>query len=175
MDKKQLYEHIMSHIAKEVKKALNEQKVFNEFEELTDKYMPDEGNADTLAGELLRAVNRIEYRYFNDGDMAGEGYGKETVNPAVRFLFANVDLRKCEQLLARAVHYLMDCVNRGYVSNSDEYEHILNNLKVSISNYIYTNQLWNMPNNEDMLAYRDKDEDVDDSWDNEDDWDDNDY
>ena len=27
------------------------------------------------------------YRYYNDGDVAGEGYGRETVNPAVRYLY----------------------------------------------------------------------------------------
>ena len=58
--------------------------------DLTEEYVCPEGKCETLAGEILRAYNRIIYRYYNDGDVAGEGYGRETVNPAVRFLFSQL-------------------------------------------------------------------------------------
>ena len=58
--------------------------------DLTEQYVCTEGKCETLAGEILRAFNRIIYRYYNDGDVAGEGYGRETVNPAVRFLFSQL-------------------------------------------------------------------------------------
>ena len=58
--------------------------------DLTEQYVCPEGKCETLAGEILRAYNRIIYRYFNDGDVAGEGYGRETVNPALRFLFSQL-------------------------------------------------------------------------------------
>ena len=38
----------------------------------------DSGKADTIAGELIRAVNRIGFRWFNDGDVYFDGYGLET-------------------------------------------------------------------------------------------------
>lgn len=56
------------------------------FHALWEKYVPDEGTADTLFGEMLRAAGRIRYRYYNDGDMYGYGYGKETVNNAISYL-----------------------------------------------------------------------------------------
>lgn len=35
------------------------------------EYMPDRGKADTIGGEMTRAVERIAYRWFNDGDNVG--------------------------------------------------------------------------------------------------------
>lgn len=60
----------------------NETRINVLFEEL----VPASGKADSLAGELVRATCRIGYRYMNDGDHIGIGYGKETCNPAARFL-----------------------------------------------------------------------------------------
>ena len=56
------------------------------FDELTEMYMKPEGKSDTVRGELIRAVNRIGYRFFNDGDMLGVGYGNETCNAAGRYI-----------------------------------------------------------------------------------------
>lgn len=52
------------------------------FEEL----VPDMGAAETKAGELVRAVSRIGYRFYNDGDKIGVGYGNETCNAAARYI-----------------------------------------------------------------------------------------
>ena len=57
-------------------------RVNTRFEEL----VPLEGKADTLAGEIIRAISRIGYRFYNDGDQVGMGYGKQTCNPPARFL-----------------------------------------------------------------------------------------
>ena len=54
--------------------------------ELFKELVPFDGFADTKAGELLRAVNRIGYRWWNDGDQIGIGYGNETCNAAARFI-----------------------------------------------------------------------------------------
>ena len=60
----------------------NDERINNLFEDL----VPGSGKADNLAGELVRAMARIGYRNFNDGDHNGVDYGKETCNPAARFL-----------------------------------------------------------------------------------------
>lgn len=64
-------------------------------DQLFNKLVPGSGNAETLEGETLRAINRIIYRYFNDGDYWYCGYGTETAGPAETFLrqFAPIDLR----------------------------------------------------------------------------------
>lgn len=56
------------------------------WEELFEKYVPSTGTANTVGGEILRAMARIIYRFYNDGDMVGVGYGNETVNSSNRYL-----------------------------------------------------------------------------------------
>ena len=48
--------------------------------------VPSMGNAGTMEGEILRAINKIVYRYYNDGDKYFEGYGCETAGPCHAFL-----------------------------------------------------------------------------------------
>jgi len=48
--------------------------------------VPSMGNAGTMEGEILRAINKIVYRYYNDGDRYFEGYGCETAGPCHAFL-----------------------------------------------------------------------------------------
>lgn len=59
-------------------------------ESLNEKYLCSEGKCETVAGEMLRAYNRVVYRQYNDGDVAGEGYVRETVNHALRYLFSQL-------------------------------------------------------------------------------------
>jgi hypothetical protein len=56
---------------------------------LFGKLIPASGPAETLEGEMLRAVNRIIYRYYNDGDYWYTGYGRRTAGPAVAFLISS--------------------------------------------------------------------------------------
>lgn len=63
-------------------------------EPLYDKLVPGRGDAETVEGEMLRAINRIAYRFYNDGDKYFEYYGTETAGPAHSFLVnANHPLR----------------------------------------------------------------------------------
>ena len=53
---------------------------------LFDKLVPGSGNADTVEGEIIRAINRIIYRWGNDGDRFWSGYGAETAGPPMEYL-----------------------------------------------------------------------------------------
>lgn len=55
-------------------------------EELTEQLMKPSGKSDSVRGELIRAINRIGYRFYNDGDQIGIGYGNETCNAAGRYI-----------------------------------------------------------------------------------------
>ena len=76
------------------KKYLAEGKLVKEFvgKELEDRneefyhLVPGMGKADTVEGEMLRAINKIVYRWYNDGDEYHTGYGTETAGPAHSFL-----------------------------------------------------------------------------------------
>ena len=42
---------------------------FNRFESVVDKYMPDMGEGDTKASQIVTAVNKLVYKWYNDGDV----------------------------------------------------------------------------------------------------------
>ena len=64
-----------------------------------DLLVPREGKADTLAGELVRAIMKIIYRDWNDGDVFYQGYGLETCAPAAAFLMDNGYWDEFEEIL----------------------------------------------------------------------------
>lgn len=53
--------------------------------------VPGSGKADTKAGEIIRAMMRVIYRYYNDGDKFFEGYGLETAAPSIAYLIDTID------------------------------------------------------------------------------------
>ena len=57
-----------------------------EWAAMEERLMPASGKAETVAGEIIRAVDRIWYRWNNDGDKINVGYGKETCNGTARYL-----------------------------------------------------------------------------------------
>lgn len=61
------------------------------FYNLHDELVPGEGKFDSVAGELIRALSRIHYRFYNDRDKVNEEYGKETCNGSLRFINNNLD------------------------------------------------------------------------------------
>lgn len=42
---------------------------FDVFEPCTKKWMPDKGEGETMASQLVTAVNKLVYKWFNDGDV----------------------------------------------------------------------------------------------------------
>lgn len=58
-------------------KYFEELNIIKNAKNIEDLYLlvPERGKADTLAGELVRAFMRLEYRWYNDGDVFFEGYG----------------------------------------------------------------------------------------------------
>lgn len=141
---------------------------------LFDALVPGSGHADSVGGELLRAAERIAYRYFNDGDMAGEGYGRETVNPAVRYMTFAV--RTATSPLYAIVKDFYRFIDYGCNVSDKEYESMVMQLLKLTVIHIVENKLWDIPNQKDMLDFRDPKVDVDIRYDwEEDDWEDEEY
>lgn len=133
---------------------------------LFEELVPFSGAAETVAGEIIRATCRIGYRWMNDGDQLGIGYGKETVNPAGRYLAA-----KCSDEIAKQVWNLM--YDPIYDDSYDgAYNKALDGLEEAVLAYIEAHpELKTTENTEDMWDYRNEDEDVDDTgWDEDDDY-----
>ena len=119
--------------------------------ELFEELVPASGKAPTVAGEIVRAINRINYRNWNDGDHIGVGYGRETCNPAARYLGA-----KCGEEVASLISAIWG------IENDKAYDLILGQLEAEVIKYLERNpELKAAENREDMFDYRDVDEDVD--------------
>jgi len=47
---------------------------YNRFEELTNKYMPRQGEGETIGSQMVTAVNKLVYKWYNDGDVYDNTY-----------------------------------------------------------------------------------------------------
>ena len=138
----------------------NAERINKLFEEL----VPDMGKADSLAGELVRATARIGYRFFNDGDMINQAYGKETCNPPARFL------------IAKGNHEISDlAVALWEIFSEDAYEKVLDTLEGAVADCIEQNPDLRKQPTEDMWSFKDEEEDQDDSWMEEEEYNEEDY
>ncbi len=167
---------IIKNIIKTNIKPVKEQKTITEFvgkeledrnEPLYDKLVPGQGDAETVEGEMLRAINRIVYRFYNDGDKYFEGYGTETAGPAHSFLVnANHPLKS-------AMIKLFD-----EPSGDNSYERMLKDVLDMILDYIESRQGKYTKNTlGGMFDYEPEFEEEDDDYDDYDDdyYDDDDY
>lgn len=94
-----------------------------------EEAVPPVGPADSMYGELTRAITRIDYRYYNDGDMLGTGYGRETCNPAGRFLFKNGS-----EEMGKAINELWG------TEDDARYKQLLENAEFLTANYLKENR-----------------------------------
>lgn len=124
---------------------------------LFDELVPPTGKAESLAGEIVRAISRIGYRFVNDGDHLGISYGKETCNPAGRFL-----IDKTNNTIAVMVRVLWG------IADEDAYERILGTLVIAVVEYIEEHPELRNQDTPDMYEYHDE-YDVDDYGDDEED------
>ena len=118
---------------------------------LFEELVPQTGKSDTVAGEIIRAISRLGYRNYNDGDHLGIGYGRETCNPAGRYLAAKGDLE-----IARQVW------DAWGIIDDKIYDKHLARLEEAVVAYIDKHpELRMLENTEDMWDYRNEDEDQD--------------
>ena len=127
--------------------------------DMFEKYVPMRGKADTVGGEIVRAASRIGYRWYNDGDQLGVGYGNETCNAAGRYL-----MEKCDDSV-------VDAVSRAWGVYSEEaYDEKLYSLIDVVVSYLEDNpQTFEQENDEDMWDYREwedthYEDEEDDEW-----------
>lgn len=126
---------------KNMKMTENEKRM----EVLFDELVPRSGKADSLAGEMIRAINRLDYRWFNDGDQIGVGYGNETCNAAARFLLYHGN-QPMDQLIS----------DLWGLTSYSAYAYVLDLLIGETVNYVESNpHLRELPT-EDMFDYYDE-------------------
>ena len=132
--------------------------VEKKIEEMNERLVPVCGSCETVAGEIVRALTKIVYRFYNDGDCIGVGYGKETCNAAARYLMENTN-------------FDVDRVIKEMWSKKYSDEEI-NELENSVYEFLINHkELETTPNNEDFYDY----ESEDDKWNDWDEDEDDDY
>lgn len=135
--------------------------VENRIHELFEDLVPPTGKADTVAGEIIRAISRIGYRNYNDGDHVGVGYGRETCNPAARYLWSFND-----EGINNAISDLWGVVN------DELYDARLAVLEMRVLEYLEEHpELKTKENTKDMWDFRTEDDVDDTDWDDVDDTD----
>lgn len=112
------------------------------------KLVPWEGKADTVAGEIVRAINCICYRFGNDGYMMGYVDSEDMVNPLGRYL-----MKRCSSTVKDAV------MDAWALYSKSEYKEKLELLKVAVLEYLKMHpELEHTKNTEDMRDFREEDE-----------------
>ena len=129
--------------------------------ELSERLIPARGKADTVGGELLRAIERMIYRYFNDGDVVSKGYGIETCMSS--YLYLEDKLNELGLIeVTRNVWSKPECdpyaasignVAREY-SDDDKYQDALYQLLDLITKFIYTDPKAKEKNFDDSRNWR---------------------
>ena len=124
-----------------------------DLESWAEQYTNPEGKSNTVGGEIVRAAMQIIYRYNNDGDMIGRGYGNETVNAAARYLIEKVDMPINEQ-----IQKWLDHEERA---SDSEYDSFIETFTTEIEQILRENpELFQKPNNDDYWDWK-EDEDMD--------------
>jgi hypothetical protein len=112
---------------KKIEEGKAEDETDTELEKLFKKLVPDNGAAETIEGEMVRAIMRLQYRYLNDGDYYFRGYGKETAGPSATYLKTKTPISKeLKTVLAAAQARAGKADNDAEYTDGDGY---LTNLK----------------------------------------------
>jgi hypothetical protein len=129
------------------------------WDEMENKYQPARGKANTVGGELIRAMNRIVYRFYNDGDTVRRYYGG-----MYNYLMV------CDEFLCEKIPNYSEM--SGICGTDEYYEEVLAHNTNETAKYLMKHpELFEEPNYFDCteggpLAEYPEDEDEDD-WDEE--------
>lgn len=91
---------------------------YNKFKNILDKYMSDSGEGETMASQIVTAINKLIYKWYNDGDVYDnvnsgmQGWANDLSD------YANWLDKYCKPA-SRILDSIYNC------SNDDEYENIL--------------------------------------------------
>jgi len=158
------------------KKNVNENSALNKRSDAYFKELvPSSGNSNKLEGEMLRAINRIIYRHYNDGDFFDRGYGIETAGPAHSFL---VNSREIPFEIQQTITSILSkAEGLSYENNDDGYERLMYLALEKILDYIDSKDGVYTDNKDDIFNYDSEfqDEEEEDDYDDYEEEDDEDY
>ena len=93
---------------------------YDKFDELQEKYLPTTGEGETKASQIVTAICKLIYKWYNDGDVFD--------NTCYLIGWAN-DLSSYANWLAKYVDGAKDILDNVFLAkNDDEYEELLQQL-----------------------------------------------
>ena len=131
--------------------------IFDEFKKSPDpletafeKLVPNSGKAETVAGEIVRAMMRVLYRDYNDGDKFFMGYGLETCGGSIVYLMDVIGERfasKVDDILQDSYRFTSEFPDALYTK-------YINELKDIVVEYLLDHEeLFATENTEDSREY----------------------
>ena len=100
----------------------------DKFEKVNDKYLPYKGEGATKAMQIVVAVNKLVYKYYNDGDVFDNTHylegGLNDLSSYANWLYHHTDTK---HILDKIVHCMTD----------EEYEDLLKELADKLLNEEY--------------------------------------
>lgn len=101
---------------------------YDKFEELNNKYLPSYGEGETKATQIVTAVNKLIYKWYNDGDVYDNTYylngWANDLSDYANWLYEHTDTNN---ILSIIIHCL----------NESEYEDLLKELADNLLNEEY--------------------------------------
>lgn len=144
---------------------------YDRFKTIVDKYMPGRGEGETIASQMVTAINKLIYKWYNDGDVFDNTYGLEgwanDLSSYANWLYYHIDATKD----------ILSWIKE--IATESEYEDLLKELadKCLNDSFIEENGYDKQPkegsiyNEDGPFEYRYYDEDEeDDDWDDDDDY-----
>lgn len=93
---------------------------FTRFNTILDEFMPEQGEGDTMASQAVTAVNKLVYKWYNDGDVYDNTYGMRgwvnDLSPYANWLYKYIPYSRT------ILSEIENC------QSDDEYENILSEL-----------------------------------------------
>ena len=92
---------------------------FNKFDEITDKYMLPSGEGETKASQIVTAVSKLVYKWYNDGDVFDNTH---YLNGWCNDLSSYANWLDCHTKGSRILHGISRCFD------GNQYEELLRDL-----------------------------------------------
>ena len=139
---------------------------YDKFDGINDRYLPNRGEGDNAATQAVTAVNKLVYKWYNDGDIFDNNYSLQG--------WAN-DLSSYANWLSEYVDGCRDILDEiRHITSEGEYEELLKNLADLVMTEEMLNVLKEQYNNQTIgtiydcegdYSYTVQDDDEDDYYD----------
>lgn len=109
---------------------------YDKFEELNDRYLPVHGEGETMASQIVTAVNKLVYKWYNDGDVFDNRYHMDgwmnDLSSFANWLYYHTETRPI-------------LLNICQCTGDDDYENLLRDLADQLLDAAYLEKMSALP------------------------------